>query len=284
MTKYAVLCYSTKNIGDDMQSFAASQYISGKPALLYRDRLDSPLLYLNRYKPIMNGWFMSRPKHWPPVSTIDPLIISFHISPWKGRSDRMLEGRGLEYFKHQAARRGVGARDLHALRLFHDAGIDAYYSGCLTMTIKPPADAVRTEDLYVVDVSDPVLAKIRERTKAPVHVMSHNISKSMTQAQRRGLVEKLWRSYASARAVVTSRIHVAFPCLAMGTPVLMVHSNPSDPRFEGIVDHLHFTSTDAFLDGRYSFDLSSPPANKNTHLAMAKEMEARCKAFVSEVE
>ena len=279
--KQAVMGYKTANIGDDMQSLAAERFFAGDVVRLNRDRLDSPLLYLSRYKAIMNGWFMSKPKHWPPVRTVDPLVISFHVSPWKGRKEKLLGSRGKTFFEDQAKRGGVGARDLQTLRSFQDAGIDAYFSGCLTMTLKPPRDVVRTDDVYLVDLDPAVEAKLRATTAHPFKKLTHNVPKDMPQAERLQRVRNYFQLYCGAKAVITSRIHAAFPSLAVGTPVLMIHKNPEEPRFGGIVDHLHFVSNQDFLDGRTDFDPADPPPNKNTHLALVSEMERRCAAFVA---
>ncbi|MBA3447449.1 MAG: hypothetical protein H0T56_07545, partial [Pseudaminobacter sp.] len=219
--KQAVLGYHTANIGDDMQSLAAERFFTGKVVRLNRDRLDSPLLYFSRYRTILNGWFMSKPRHWPPLSTIDPLVISFHLSPWHGRKERLLEPRGRDFFEYHANRNGVGARDLQTLRAFQDAGIDAYYSGCLTMTLKPPADVVRTDDVYLVDLDPEVEAKLRQSTTQAFKTLTHNVPKDMPQKQRLERVNSYFRAYCGAKAVITSRIHAAFPSLAVGTPVLM---------------------------------------------------------------
>jgi hypothetical protein len=116
-------------------------------------------------------------------------------------------------------------------------------------------------------------------TKQPFRKLTQIIDPATPQPERLRLVTERFRDICSAKAIVTRRIHVAFPALAVGTPVLMVHSNPSDARFGGIVDHLHFATPDDILSGRYDFDFAKPPPNKNTHLSLVKGMELRCDAF-----
>jgi exopolysaccharide biosynthesis predicted pyruvyltransferase EpsI len=40
--------------------------------------------------------------------------------------------------------------------------------------------------------------------------------------------------YKSAKCVITSRLHAALPCLALGTPVLLINTQPDQYRFEGL--------------------------------------------------
>jgi hypothetical protein len=42
--------------------------------------------------------------------------------------------------------------------------------------------------------------------------------------------DTLLASYCRAKLVITTKIHCAIPCLAMGVPVILVHSNPSEER------------------------------------------------------
>lgn len=63
-------------------------------------------------------------------------------------------------------------------------------------------------------------------------------------AQRHELARQLLHAFGSARLVVTSRLHCALPCLALGTPVVMLHGNPADARFLGINKYLKIHGPD----------------------------------------
>ena len=61
----------------------------------------------------------------------------------------------------------------------------------------------------------------------------------MSYARKYEEAEALLRRYATAELVITSRLHCALPCRAMGTPVIFVHPNYySDSRFDGLRDIL----------------------------------------------
>ena len=70
-----------KNIGDFIQSIAQKQFWKGKDnGVIDIERL--------RYAPqdipinvIMNGWFMWDVTSFPPPDNVNPLFISFHLTP-----------------------------------------------------------------------------------------------------------------------------------------------------------------------------------------------------------
>jgi hypothetical protein len=289
MAKFAALKYTTPNIGDDFQTLAALQNLPSAARLFDRDRLDK-VWSLRAYRTICNGWFMYRPDRWPPSRSIDPLITSVHLSQritqWNRKQipprDCLLSGSNREYLMEQARRNGVGARDLNTLRALQEAGVPAYFSGCLTLTIRPPEGITRTEVVYEVDLPDEVSSALASRLRVPTTKLSHKIPIDMAEADRRKLLDQLHRTYATAALVITRRLHVALPCLAMGTPVLMIHKKPDDPRFDGLIQHVHFASESDFLAGRYSYDLSDPPPNRDTWRPLAQELANRCRKFVQE--
>src|SRR5690349_6853970 len=93
----AVLAYSTKNIGDDMQSLAARRFFPEGARGLQREGLSGLCNYFGLHKLIMNGWFMRKPRQFPPAKTIDPLVISFHLSENDPRRTKvLLSGGNLE--------------------------------------------------------------------------------------------------------------------------------------------------------------------------------------------
>ena len=87
--------------------------------------------------------------------------------------------------------------------------------------------------------------------------------------------------YAGAAAVVTTRIHAALPCLALGTPVLLVHDARPPRRVGDMTALFHSCSLDDFTSGCHGFDFADPPPNPDAFLPLARDMARRCKAFVA---
>lgn len=117
------------NIGDYIQSLAASQF--------FKDEIDVLINreFLDEYKGdcvrlILNGWFMHQPNHWPPSLDINPLFISFHLNSLAKKE--LLKEKSIEYFKNHEP---IGCRDFKTVELLQSKGVNAYFSGCLTLTL-----------------------------------------------------------------------------------------------------------------------------------------------------
>jgi hypothetical protein len=82
------------------------------------------------------------------------------------------------------------------------------------------------------------------------------------------LAARLLSEYTAARAVITTRLHCALPCLALGTPVLFVPTAHDDYRFSGLRDLLHVTSPEKLLAGDIDYDFRDPPPNRTEWMAL----------------
>ncbi len=235
-----LLTYATTNIGDDIQSLAASQYLD---AALPLDLLDRDALAgLSRSAPrrvLMNGWYAHRGAEgetWPPSTAIVPTLVSVHVTAAAARN--LLSPAGQDWFRHHGP---VGCRDDATARLMQRHGIDAQVTGCLTLTLKSPANAdaprhaVWAVDLDVVSAEVLTASCARLALEVP-RPRTHEFAIGRRDGLFRLLLAaRLLHDYARARLVVTSRLHCALPCIAMGTPVVMVVPDPQDPRFPGLV-------------------------------------------------
>lgn len=97
-----VVNIKTENIGDDIQSFAAKQFLPDVDYVIGREALDTFDSQGEVVKAIMNGWYMYSKFNWPPTSAIDPLWVAMHISEndYFGIGERFLEGIGGAYLRH----------------------------------------------------------------------------------------------------------------------------------------------------------------------------------------
>lgn len=312
--KEAVLAYpNSNNLGDYIQSIAATYCLEASPVKINREQLhtyNGPPVGL-----IMNGWFMEQPRHWPPAQNITPLFISFHLNPTA--KHHMLQDEGIEYLKrHQP----IGCRDIYTQRLLERLGIKAYFSACLSLTLKReyfvPQNTER-RGILVISVLDRLLPKFRcgesvntknlyhdlvqiakyprkanqyssaaKRLEAFLSLQSEPIirqsqivdTKSISVEKRIELAEKQLQSIAKAAYVITSRIHTAMPAIAMGTPVLfltdgLTHINQFS-RLEGLDRFVGFTkSTD--LTGLAWDELQITKA----HLPYSEDMRNRIRHF-----
>jgi Polysaccharide pyruvyl transferase len=278
--KFGLFTYRTHNIGDIIQSMAAAQFLPSVDCLVDRDRLNKAA---EPCKIIFNGWFTHRPQNWPPSPALDPLPISMHlsneVSPMsKGLkpAEALLSGASLEYFKAHAP---IGARDLWTLDLLRTKGVDAYFSGCLTLTLGAGQAFERQDYICAVNLNTRMREALESRTTARIEVRSHN-GHTGSFDERVEIATDLLSLYARAKCVVTTKLHCALPCLALGTPVLLITSARDAYRFSGLLDLMRHCSESAFLDGNGDFDLDHPEPNPTDFLQYRTDLIRRMTTFV----
>ena len=99
----------------------------------------------------------------------------------------------------------MGARDPATHQRLLSAGLSTEFIGCATLTL-PRYEGPRS-GIFSVDCPGP---------GAPLtHIISRHAPVAVQWVRALELLEK----YRTAEAVYTSRLHVALPCLAFGTPV-----------------------------------------------------------------
>lgn len=255
--KTGIIYYSnSQNIGDDIQTYAASKLVSN-PIFIEREALHK----ITKNTPaIISGWFMTNPQNFPPSDALDPIFISFHGKP------TIIHEKHYTYFKKHEP---IGCRDYSTLKLFEAIGIKAYFSGCATLTLNASIkETERGDEIIIVDLlrknySADYRNTIKENLipkewKNKVSYFSHFDSSlpGKNVQERMQMVEKTLHRYAKAKLVITSLIHCALPCIAMGTPVLFIDfgfdkKEAKRDRFKGIIDLLNiYTHIEAPLAKR----------------------------------
>ena len=179
------------------------------------------------------GWYMhalfSMRHGFPLHRNLRPIFISFHCN-----KRELLTPDAVEYLKRYGP---VGCRDWTTVYLLLSLGVPAFFSGCLTTTINtvfpdladaPPADA----PVAYVDA-------------APEDVPEGGVTykHSSGAVRRRSFVENVYAAVdlletyrGKHSAVVTSRLHCYLPVRSLGMKVDFRPKNPSDVRFDGLID------------------------------------------------
>jgi hypothetical protein len=240
----------------------------------------------------MNGWFSSDPDAWPPSADIEPLFLSFHLSgvgladaPYSGpnagraAADVWLEGENLEYLKRVGP---VGCRDLSTLRRLQEVGVESYFSGCLTLTLRSKLKQ-RMGQIAIVDVNadvDALLATAPREVRSRVVLQSHLLKDpaNWSQPMRLARAQELVWLYSSCSLCITSRLHCALPCLALGTPVIYVTTGRDPARLEGLEPLLNAMGPRNLADLR-STEWMSPAPNPDAYLAFRESLVRRCSEF-----
>jgi len=316
MKKGIVLHKKSLNFGDDIQSLAALRLV-GKPDFIFdRERLNTEITH-EPVKLLCNGWFMENPINWPPAQNIKPLFISMHITHNNKAIEGMLDRKFINYYKKSEP---IGCRDFHTVGLFEKLGIRAYYSGCLTLTLENRnRQKERNEEILFVDAFNKNLPlKLRElyfqqlvptsiQNKVSFIYHSHKNSK-LSDQERYTHAEELIDRYSKAHLVVTSRIHCALPCIALGTPVLFLdvgfNRKNSRNRFSGIIENFNTLNNKSFPfsgNGLFSlaarklgayhyffngkpikFDWDNPPLNPVDIKPLAQKLRNSVRSFLSD--
>lgn len=216
------LTYDTSNVGDDIQTLAMLQHAPLGAEIVWHDRdhlaeYDGPPARL-----VANGWWAHGERAWPPPPIVDVLCTSMHVQQ---KSRPMFERGGLPFS-------GVGARDTDTLAWLDGLGVDAHFSACMTLTF-PRSTAARSKFIVAVDLRGRDLPAVRNAAGDAYGLIraTHTISRTTSREDRLSIAEERLALYRSAALVVTTRLHAALPCVAMGTPVLLVGQSS---RFSGL--------------------------------------------------
>lgn len=303
------------NLGDFVQSIAARQFLPHVDEYIYRERLSE---YTGQeVSMIMNGWYMTNPEYWPPSDLIDPLFVSFHINYLV--ENKMLTKKSIDYLKRHEP---IGCRDLHTCEVLRSVGIDAFFSGCMTLTLgqayKRRKDNGKVLFVNVLDefpsLRDMLIAPrtTLRRIKCGQFIDSFYRNKFMNALFDRELLEnaeyfnqtfkvtcqnlfdaadEYLKKLSSAKFVVTSKIHTALPCLAIGVPVVFVNGGLYETaniyRLSGLVDMMNQIIIGRDRSISTNFDIKLPLTedaiieNPKLHLKYAQDLIDRCRDFVA---
>ena len=115
---------SDVNLGDYIQSIAASQYFEHIDTFIDRDKLSS---IQDEITTIGNGWYILDKQRHTIADNVNFLPVSMHIANRNATSAKIVANLA----RHQP----VGCRDLSTMEFLRSYGIEAYFSSCLTTTL-----------------------------------------------------------------------------------------------------------------------------------------------------
>jgi len=271
MSELYLLKYDSYNLGDDIQTVAVMdimQDLALDYSLVYRDLINGYFFHpLRKNYIIFNGWFTNGYGFdtyysvgdsyrgninvtWPPKGNFTPVLYSFHISEWGENREihpKFIDEESISFYK-SAGR--VGCRDLHTLYVMKNMGIDAYFSGCITLSLNRNK-YIKTNtspEVIMVDIPTPYKEELTKKAAAHfspsggagiVH-LTHSFSPyNIDITDRFTLARRHIQAFCNAKLVLTNRLHVALPCLAMGTPVIFVCAD-EDVKNSRIIDYIPF--------------------------------------------
>lgn len=151
--------YQVVNIGDYIQSLAARQFLNSPIKYVSREKLNE--YNEDDLRLIMNGWFLHNTENWPPSDKIFPTFVAFHIN--SSALEILNKNNSLDYFKKQQP---IGCRDRYTVELLKNKGVDAYFTGCLTLTLgETYSSNSKNNKIYFVDPFVPDISGLSKFSK-----------------------------------------------------------------------------------------------------------------------
>jgi hypothetical protein len=258
--KAATFGYQTPNLGDDLQAMAAAAHLPYIDTLLNRDALDQARLS-EPHTCVMSSWFLVKNYRKAPVPALAPVFFGFCLG-----HDELLDYEWRDYLKRHAP---IGCRDQRTVTRLQAAGIEAFFTGCMTLFMgrqfEPVPESERQGVLFV-DVPDCVIEKqLPEQLRQQARVLTNYTTRAMFNdpIARMARMAEICDELRHAKLVVTSRLHTLLPCVGFNTPaVVFVEDDPKTRnRFSGYDAFLPvFYHKDGAVDAAIDWDkLRVPP-------------------------
>jgi asparagine synthase (glutamine-hydrolysing) len=162
----------------------------------------------------------------------------------------------------------VGCRDRQTETFLASQGIFSYFSGCLTLTLPKREKEPGNGKVFIVDIHPSLLNKIPESIRQEAEFVTHMVPFSKVPIPEIEYWEfendarkMLHRYKTEARLIITSRIHCAMPCAAMGIPVIFLTKIPDDCRFDVLSGILPIQTERSTID----WDVPAPNLDEVKH-------------------
>jgi hypothetical protein len=287
--KYGLLYYKdTDNIGDDIQTYAASQFLPHVDYMIDREHLNEFVPEKKEYvKTIMNAWYIHDKFNFGISPYINPLLISmfFKRCPYESGTNV-----GIDYINDNVKNilryyGPVGTRDLHTKKIMDELNIKNYFSGCMTLTIKKFDDVKKQDYIVVNGLTNDEIKYIKSKTNRKIIVFEQNIKygsiSNETWDERKKRVIDTLKLYQGAHMVITTKLHCSLPCLALETPVLLLYDtsfSENEDRIGTYKDYLNYVDRCEFINTEIDFE--NPKTNSKKYMNLRKKLIEKCEKFI----
>lgn len=289
--KYGLLYYKdTDNIGDDIQSYAASKFLPRIDYMIDREHLNDFSPNKKEFvKTIMNAWYIHDKFNFDISPYIFPLFVSMFFKRFPYEAGITV---GTDYINENVRSMlrnysPVGCRDKHTLKIMQDFGIDCYFSGCMTLTLDRFKNVKKGDYIVTVGLSKKEVSFIKSKTKRKVIEFVQDVKtgsfKDESWDTRKNRVEDTLKLYQGAHLVITTKLHCSLPCLALEVPVLLLYDTSFDENKDRIGTYLsylnHINRNELF---NLDYDFEKPKSNPKKYLSLRNALIERCSTFVKD--
>lgn len=204
------------NLGDDIQTLAASYLLPNFDGYASRESLN---LINDECIVVLNGFFMSS-NNWPPSPSVKPVFFGFHVRPKS--KNTIFSQEGVEYLKKWQP---IGCRDIGTMNAMLENRIEAFYSRCLSLTFPRRTTEPKAGKIYIVGVGESIKHIIPKsiRSQAIRFDQANILLPGSKTKLKLDMAKSLLEEYSlKAKLIITSKMHCALPCIAMGIPVVFL--------------------------------------------------------------
>ncbi len=236
------------NVGDFVQTLAID-LIYKEMGIGREDTIDIPFQDIASYKGEkvvlpLNGYFYYNREYpsFPASDDIVPVFLGLYTT-----SSKYLKNTA--FWKKSGV---IGCRDEATYNAVKKYGYDAYLTGCMTVLFPKREHTPTNGKVFIVDAHPSIDEYIPDKIKKNAEYVSHEITVNDAESvevltkECEAATRKIYeRYYNEASLVITSRLHCASPCMAMGIPVILVRDS-FDERYGWIDRYLHLYTPDEF--------------------------------------
>ncbi|MCR2039144.1 polysaccharide pyruvyl transferase family protein [Campylobacter helveticus] len=270
------------NLGDFIQTIATKAAIEKKFAEPNFEYFSNESLMFKRGGGIviMQGYFSLSNNFLPPPNVLC-VFIGTHFNPQAMNFIQFFNAHFPYYFKNK----DIGCRDIFTLEFCKKMGFNAYFSRCLTLTFDKREESAGQDKIFFVNIDERILPFIPENLRKNAEFINQKSIKleeepSFSQEHFFNKTQNLLRRYKNeAKLVVTTGLHIASPCTAMGIPVVLIALNDEQiDRFSALKDIIPIYTRTQLEQGGVDFAPKVPNIEdlkeamlENVKLSVAKE-------------
>ena len=241
------------NIGDNLQ-FMAVDYLYKSMNIQKSDIVYLSISEITKYK----GERLILPLNWSIFDKnwmvngkisisedIDPVFLA--VTTGVSYQEEYWNEENISFLKRYEP---IGCRDVNTRNILEKKGIRAYLNGCLTSLFPKQRGNIEKNKVFFIDAPVEIQKYVPEEYLANAVFMTQQYyfsNELSIEGLKEFVVEHYQQIVREARMVVTSRLHIASPCIAFGIPVIMVKKK-IDTRFGWLEKYIPLYSEENFSE------------------------------------
>lgn len=255
------------NLGDYVQTLATQRVLKQilpQKAYSFTDR-DNLSNYSGQSAFCIMQGFFAHGATFLPNNRIYPIWVGTHFA--KSSQEDIL--RFLKFNPDYFSNQEIGCRDTFTKDFLSKIGVKAYLSRCLTLTFPLREKQETQTKVFIVDVPKKYLKYIpKDILKKAVFVNQRYIPiNNRLDCYNRDFylsqTEKLLNKYKKeSKLIITTALHCASPCTAMGIPVVLINDEPQNTRFDFLKGILKIYNYADFKGKKVNFNPKAPNIEK----------------------